>query len=199
VKIFHESIQDITAAMSHGLDVHVAGTDFDICVPADEGEQTEISTQKDGRCVYIAERNILLCPMGKVLYPKSFVKTKERKYAMFYNYEACRQCSCRCTKETTGYFRYKVTMAEKDFSKEYNDKDLLVKQIRIKADKEIMKQRKSIIEHPFGTIKRNMDGGYCLTKGIRNVLGEFSLTFLAYNLKRAIKILGCGKLIENMA
>jgi len=90
-------------------------------------------------------------------------------------------------------------MAKENFSKEYNDQGLSVKQIRIKPDKEIIKQRKSIVEHPFRTIKRNMDSGYCLTKGLKNVLGEFSLTFLAYNLKRAINILGCGKLIENMA
>jgi hypothetical protein len=44
-----------------------------------------------------------------------------------------------------------------------------------------------------------MDCGYCLTKGLKNVLGEFSLVFLAYNLKRAINIMGVGKLIESMA
>jgi len=81
-------------------------------------------------------------------------------------------------------------MAKKDFSKEYNDRDLTVKQIRIAPNKEFVRQRKAIVEHPFGTIKRNMDGGYCLTKGLKNVLGEFSLTFLAYNIKRVINILG---------
>ena len=118
---------------------------------------------------------------------------------VFYNYEACRQCTCTCTTDARGRFQYKIPMAKEDFSKKYNDQGLFVKQVRIKPDKEIIKQRKSIVEHPFGTIKRNMDSGYCLTKGFRNVLGEFSLTFLAYNLKRAINILGCGKLIENMA
>jgi hypothetical protein len=90
-------------------------------------------------------------------------------------------------------------MAEEDFSKEYDAKELAVRQIRVKGDKELIKQRKSIVEHPFGTIKQDMDGRYCLTKGIRNVLGEFSLTFLAYNLKRAINIMGCRKIIENTA
>jgi hypothetical protein len=74
-----------------------------------------------------------------------------------------------------------------------------VKQIRIKPDKEILKQRKSIVEHPFGTVKRAMDAGYCLTKGLKNVSGEFALTFLAYNLKRAINILGCKQLIARLA
>lgn len=52
------------------------------------------------------------------------------------------------------------------------------------------------VEHPFGTLKRNMDAGYCLTKGLRNVSGEFSLAFLAYNMKRAIHILGSKRLME---
>jgi hypothetical protein len=86
-------------------------------------------------------------------------------------------------------------MAEEDFPKSYNDTGLSVKQIRIKADKGIIRERKGIVEHPFGTIKRGMDAGYCLTGGIRNVSGEFSLTFLAYNIKRVITILGCKTLV----
>ncbi|MDR0376970.1 MAG: transposase [Spirochaetaceae bacterium] len=65
----------------------------------------------------------------------------------------------------------------------------------------MVRRRKSIVEHPFGTIKRGMDAGYCLTRGLRNVnvTGEFSLTFLAYNLKRVINILGCQGLMKCMA
>ena len=92
--------------------------------------------------------------------------------------------------------RHQVPMKASDFKKEYDGRDLAVQQIRIAPDKEIVKQRKSIVEHPFGTIKRNMDAGYCLMKGLVNVNGEFSLTCLAYNFKRAINILGIDKLIE---
>jgi hypothetical protein len=65
----YESIKDITKVTAQGVDVHAAGTDFDICVPAKEGEQNEISRQHNGRRTYAAERNIALCPMGNVLYP----------------------------------------------------------------------------------------------------------------------------------
>jgi hypothetical protein len=195
----YESIQDILTAKSQGVDVHVAGTDFDICVPTEEEGQAEIVSHHNGRCAYVPERNIALCPMGRVLYPVFHSKGKKAAFGSFYNYEACKQCTCKCTKDKRGRFRHQVPMPKDDFSKEYNDKGLSVKQIRIAPNKEIIKQRKSIVEHPFGTIKRNMDGGYCLTKGLENVNGEFSLMFLAYNLKRAINILGCGKLIENLA
>ena len=89
-------------------------------------------------------------------------------------------------------------MRKEVFSEEYNEQGLTVKQIRIKPDKEKIKLRKSIVEHPFGTIKRTMDAGYCLTKGMKNVCGEFSLTFLAYNIKRVINILGSKGLIESI-
>jgi len=192
----YDSVQDIVTGMNQGVDIHVAGTDFDICVPTDETEAQEIISHKDGRCVYFAERNIALCPMGKALHPGFYKKAKG--HGVFYNYKACKLCTCKCTNEVRGR-RYQVPMAEADFSKIYDDKNLCVKKIRIAPNEEISRQRKSIVEHPFGTIKRNMDAGYCLTKGFENVSGEFSLAFLAYNLKRAINILGCKKLIECVA
>lgn len=191
----YDSVQDIVAGQNQGVDVHVAGTDFDICVPAEEQSVTEIHTHKDGRCVYFKDRNIVLCPMGMTLYP-GFYK-KANGHGVFYNYNACKQCTRKCSKEARGR-RYEVPMAESKFSKIYNDRNLFAKQIRISPNRTLIAQRKSIVEHPFGTVKRNMDAGYCLTKGIKNVSVEFSLTFLAYNLKRVINIMGGNKLIECM-
>ena len=48
---------------------------------------------------------------------------------------------------------------------------------------------------PFGTIKRGFNQGYLLLKGLSKVRGEMGLTFLAYNIKRAINILGVEALI----
>jgi hypothetical protein len=186
----YNSIQDIAASIQAGADVHVAGTDFEICVPSQETD-AEITEHQNGRCVYFKDRNIVLCPMGKVLYP-GFYK-KEKKQGVFHNGAACKSCTCRCTKEKRGK-RHEVPMKEGDFSENYDDAKLYVKKIKIKADKEINSQRKSIVEHPFGTIKRGMDAAYCLTKGILKVTGEFSLTFLAYNIKRAVNILGSARL-----
>jgi hypothetical protein len=134
--------------------------------------------------------------MGKTLYP-SFYKNATGQ-GVFSNREVCKTCGCTCTKEKRGR-RHQVSMAEEDFSKVYDDTGLSVKQMRIRPDKGIIKQRKSIVEHPFGTIKRGMEAGYCLTRGLRNVAGEFSLTFLAYNIKRVINILGCKNLLAYLA
>jgi len=42
-----------------------------------------------------------------------------------------------------------------------------------------------------------MDSGH-ITKGLKGMMGELAIKFLAYNLKRAINILGVRKLIEAM-
>jgi len=191
----YNSVRDIVNTLKSGVDVHVAGTDFDVCIEAEDGVGSEITKQESGRCLYLPDRNIVLCSMGKILYPHHYKKTES--YGSFFNTKACKECTCKCTKESRGY-RHRVSMTESDFSKDYNDKDLFIKQIRVKANKELVKLRKSIVEHPFGTVKRGMDAGYCLTKGKWKVRGEFSLVFLAYNFKRAINILGFKELMENI-
>jgi transposase len=52
-----------------------------------------------------------------------------------------------------------------------------------------------LAEHPFGTMKRAFNQGYLLLKGLRKVKGEVGFTMLAYNMRRAINILGVGTLI----
>ena len=86
-------------------------------------------------------------------------------------------------------------MKKDEFTKDCNIDNLYVKQIYVTPDSAIIERRKTLVEHPFGTIKRTMDTGYLLTKGKPKVTGEFSLVFLAYNLKRVINIMGAKKLI----
>ncbi len=59
-----------------------------------------------------------------------------------------------------------------------------------------MNIRRRTVEHPFGTIKSWMGATHFLTKGLRNVGTEMSLSVLAYNLKRMIAIMGTKPLIE---
>ena len=49
---------------------------------------------------------------------------------------------------------------------------------------------REVVEHPFGSIKQWMYQGAFLMRGLANVRAEFSLTALAYNLRRALNILG---------
>jgi len=67
---------------------------------------------------------------------------------------------------------------------------------RVLNNKDLYKKRKEIVEHPFGTIKRQWGYDYTLLKGFAKVTGEFALIFSAYNLRRAITELGVNAIKE---
>ena len=69
-------------------------------------------------------------------------------------------------------------------------------QERVETNSELMRKRKQIVEHPFGTIKHWDDQGYFLMKGLVKVRAEMSLSALAYNMKRVMNILGVAKMME---
>ena len=66
---------------------------------------------------------------------------------------------------------------------------------RVRANPQIMRKRKAIIEHVFGTIKRSLGYDYFLCRGNHKVATEVNLTMLAYNFKRACNLVGVQKLI----
>jgi hypothetical protein len=58
-----------------------------------------------------------------------------------------------------------------------------------------MRVRRSIVEHVFGTIKDWMGRGHFLTRQLANVATEMTLHVLAYNVKRAVAVLGTPALM----
>ena len=69
---------------------------------------------------------------------------------------------------------------------------------RIKDNPSKVELRKELCEHLFGTMKRAFNQGYLLLKGLRKVSGEIGLTMLAYNMRRAINLLGARALIASL-
>ena len=70
---------------------------------------------------------------------------------------------------------------------------------RIEADPDLMRQRRCAAEHPFGTIKRMTAGGRFLTRGITKVKVEAALSILAYNILRAVNLIGPFELRAKLA
>ena len=130
--------------------------------------------------------------MGEILYPATYRTAKHS--AKFNNFRKCRLCKHRCT--TAIAKQFEVWMLPSEFSKEYNIENLHVKQVRIKPNKELLKRRKCLSEHPFGTVKRAIHADYLLTKGLTLTDGEFALAFLIFNMKRALSVLGIKKLTK---
>ena len=126
-----------------------------------------------------------VCPAGQRLHPYSFSLMRGLKKINYCNRQACRDCAIRL--QCTGtQFRY-VSRLE-------NEAVLDRMQARIAQRREILDQRRETVEHPFGTIKQWMNQGAFLMRGLEKVRAEFSLTALAYNLRRVLNIVGLPKL-----
>jgi hypothetical protein len=70
--------------------------------------------------------------------------------------------------------------------------------LHIHDDIPTQKLRLCLSEHPFGTVKWYHGAHYLLCKGIEKATAELGLSFLVYNLKRAINMVGTRKLVEAM-
>ena len=69
---------------------------------------------------------------------------------------------------------------------------------KLDHEPERMRVRRSTVEHPFGTLKNWIGYAHSSMKELKNVKTEMGLHVLAYNLKRAMKIIGVRQLIEAM-
>lgn len=72
-------------------------------------------------------------------------------------------------------------------------------QARIAKRSDILGIRRETVEHPFGSIKQWMNQGAFLMRGLDKVRGEFSLTALAYNLRRVLNLVGLHELMAALA
>jgi len=138
--------------------------------------------------LYDRKTDTYLCPAGKTLHPHN-KKTAERRN--YYNKTACGTCPyikiC-----SSGQRNYRAVTRGK-YSDIYEETDRIFRE-----NKDIYKLRQQIAEHPFGTVKRTMDGGYFLLRSRRKVRCEIALLFLGYNLKRAVKVLGFKEIMARL-
>jgi transposase len=92
---------------------------------------------------------------------------------------ACDDCASRA-RCTTGKFR--------TVSRLENEAVLDRMQARQAKRPGVLDRRRETVEHPFGSIKQWMNQGAFLTRGLEKVRAEFSLTALAYNLRRVLNM-----------
>ena len=140
---------------------------------------------------YDPERKVYICPGGKELYYARERKKDGKIIGCEYrNDAACKKCEfkARCTSAKKG--RSICRHADQDFL------DRIDSQTKRNIKK--YKLRQMIVEHPFGTIKRGWGAYFFLTKRKVSVSTEISLSFLAYNLKRATNILGTEEILRRL-
>lgn len=183
------------------------------------GLQVEVQEESQLSCFIRQDADTVICPMGYALH-----KTKNRDADTIYkNKAACHQCVNKCTAsrqpkevsfgpETTivpvrmyGQLNRSPQRIPIDLSIHPNchildrqDKPQGHVQIRIRSDTAKIQARMCLSEHPFGTVKWHHDARYLLCKGMKKASGELGLSFLVYNMKRALNMVGARKLIAFM-
>lgn len=140
---------------------------------------------------YRKDKNIYICPSGKELYYDSKRRKSGEVIGYDYrNFAACQGCKfmSRCTRSKKGRSIFR-----------HIDQDFLdTVDVQTQVNMEIYKQRQMIVEHPFGTIKRNWGAYYFLTKRKASVSTEAAFLCLSYNMKRAMNILGVEEILKRL-
>ncbi len=137
---------------------------------------------------YDAEQNEYVCPAGQRLTYRFDSVERGMKLWVYMTYQ-CSSCPLQ-TKCTTSNAR-RIKRWEQEAV-------LDAAEVELKKNPDTMRQRKQLVEHPYGTIKYWMGSTHFLMKRLPNVQAEMSLHVLAYNFKRAIKVLGVPKILEQL-
>lgn len=144
--------------------------------------------------IYNQEADTYKCPQDQILETNgSWYKerTSTGSIILFKQYRtrACRSCKARslCTRSKT------VRLIHRSEYAEYYEANLR----NIQQKEQLYKRRQAIVEHPYGTIKRQWGYSYILTKkGIARASSDVGLMFIAYNLRRIANILTSNVLKE---
>ncbi len=137
---------------------------------------------------YDASTDTYTCPVGKTLYPHNKRSAARRR---FFNKKACSVCPYK-EQCASGQQLYR-TVTRGQYSEIYEEANK-----RFEENKELYKLRQQLVEHPFGTVKRALDGGYFLVRIRKKVRAEVALLFLAYDLKRVVKVLGFREIMARL-
>jgi len=139
------------------------------------------------RFIYDEGRDAYVCPAGNALTLRG-VSDVGGRARRTYRSDACRSCPRRlaeCTRNRFGRVLYK-----------WGEEDLLVEmEGRLRAEPWVMEARRATVEHVFGSVKRGLNQGYLLMRGLGRVAGEVGLTMLVYDLRRAVSMVGVGGLL----
>jgi len=153
---------------------------------ADTSANTARGLYGKSRFKYDATKDVYVCPAGAELTYRfnTYELGRELRY---YRASGCKTCALKkqCTRNK----------ANRTITREENEGLMEAMAARMKAQPEKFKLRKTLAEHPFGTIKRWFGYTHFLLKGLEKVRTEWSLTTLAYNLKRVLNLVSFDKLM----
>jgi len=136
--------------------------------------------------VYEADGDCYRCPAKERLDFRFETQEGDKKFRYYWT-NACPGCALKAQCTTDPRF-HRIKRWEHEAVLERIEQ-------RVKANTVILKLRQQLVEHPFGTIKFWNDQRHFLMRGLEKVKAEFSLSTLAYDIKRALNIVGVRGLI----
>jgi len=161
-------------------------------IPLQEPPSKERDRENGISLFYDQDNDQYRCSEGKPLH---LIQRNFKRRSQFYNVYKCNDCNgCpikqKCTKSKTGRI-FKINVKQQWIN---NYRESLEQREAI----EKVKQRKTIVEHPFGTIKLMMGKLCFLLKKKHKVQIEVDLYATAYNLKRLISIENMDNLLRKV-
>ena len=168
---------DVKACQDMGLEAHLPEVDYS------PSKRAGLYTKSDFR--YQAGRNVYRCPADQELKLRRSMNVDGAKIFNYDNPKACARCvlKAKCTRSA-----YRILSR-------WEHEDCLERMAReVAANPQKLARRKSLIEHCWGTLKWLLPGGF-LVRGLKKVTAEVNLAHFAYNLKRALAVLGVAKLL----
>lgn len=156
-------------------------------VPKPQTSNNQAKGQFDKRDFrYIPADDEYQCPAGQRAI-RRFATVEDGMTLYKYWSSTCPRCPMRA-QCTTGKYR-RIARWE-------HEQVLEAMQARLDQTPQASRVRRQTVEHTFGTLKFWMGATHFLTKTLPRVSTEMSLHVLAYNLKRAMQIVGIAPLMQ---
>lgn len=172
-----------------------------VTVPiAAEGERQDSKEGKvwgQEKFRYDPEQDTWVCPLGRQLRRIIAQPVADKNGRMTWKYQAedtvCAACPKRscCTKGRTGRM-LRVSVR-------YQELKAYFEELENPERKALIRKRKGLVEHPFGTIKRTLGFGHFLQRGLEAVGAEFQFSCFIYDLKRVLNMLPLDTLMRAMS
>ena len=139
--------------------------------------------------IYDEHSDTYKCPANETLASNQTWYSNPNYRFKQYKTSACLTCRVKseCTKARKGKL---IQRSQYQYAVDQN-------KANIKANPDLYKLRQSLVEHPFGTMKRQWGYDHIMTKKtMKHAAADVGLIFIAYNLRRLFKIVGIERLKE---
>ena len=175
------SAKEIAKCQEDGIDTIVA-------IPNKEKQQKDRGYYLHSEFIYNKANDCYICPNKQNLTKSNSVITKDngvKNYVYRAGSKTCNACPLRdkCIPKKTAYKRVSRSEHANTIIK-HKEK------MKTQKAKDLIRKRGSMVEHPFGTIKRDLGWNHFLVRGIEKVSGENALIMLSYNFRRLLNLIG---------